>query len=225
MAAVSRDVLLNHNVVALRDRNRTAIAIDESLAVIRSPSLRLRLVEEGPTLSGLDDQRPVDLDLIEVVELLRIPGSRCGNTECLSQAVGPSLVACPTGGLPRRRRDAKCLAQGFAVSRDRHDLLVARREEHPSSNRVTPGQLPESGDRRGGFAQVANADRESGVARMAGDRVLVVEDTDRNAKATQTPDDAETLIVASQHHRPNSVMGTRHAARRWPARPSAAAAR
>jgi hypothetical protein len=89
----------------------------------------------------------------------------------------------------------------FPPARECRDDLVACGEENPSPESQPLAGIEDALDDLGFLAQPRDTQGEGCIARVARDRRLVVDDANRYPFATETSDDPEALVVASQHDR------------------------
>src|SRR5580658_2610149 len=85
------------------------------------------------------------------------------------------------------------------MTRERGDLLISRGKQDPT---LQVEALADVEERLHGsllIAQIGHSKSKGSVARVTSDRVFVVENADGNTVSSQAANDAEPLVVATEH--------------------------
>ena len=199
MGTITGDVVLDHHLTPVDDLRRSLEEVKQFCPGVRLPGLGLGGVEEVLFDRRLDRERERGIDSVQVAGVFRVPGPRDRYPETPRQPVGISLVPGPTNGLPAGRGDSKLSGQPLPASGKRRNGLFPGRIEHPAIELEALAHVEQRVDAVLFGPQARHPNRIGGVARIATDRPLIIDDADRDPAAAETAGDTEALVVAAHH--------------------------
>jgi hypothetical protein len=113
--------------------------------------------------------------------------------------VGVLFIPSPFDRVPTRSGNTKEGFQLIAVARQRRDSFIASWKEDPVTQIVTATHIEQAIDGFLFVAQIRHFDSARGVTRERRDRLLIIQDTDRDSASSQASGDTQPWVLATNN--------------------------
>src|SRR5215469_12826306 len=147
-------------------------------------------------------QWQICLNLFQLATISWIPCSWSRYSEFLCQAIRISLVPCPFNSAPLGGWHVEKFRKHRSITRESSHRFITSGEEHPVIETKPSTNIQYSINRFLLIAQVSHSYEVSSITRKAGDRGLIIDNTDRHTTSPKATYYTKSLEVPTDNYSP-----------------------